>query len=259
MNKIEQVFQNQKCFIGFLTAGDPSLEKTVEYILTMEAAGVDLIEIGIPFSDPVAEGPVIERANERALKAGMNLVGVFEIVNRVRETSSIPLLFLTYLNPVYHYGYTNFFQKCKESKVDGIIIPDLPYEEKDEVQQIADEYDITLISLIAPTSKERIQQVVKEARGFVYAVSSLGVTGVRSEMGKELKDMVALIKTHTKTPCAVGFGIHTEEQGKNITKYADGIIVGSAIVKIIEEHKENASYHLREYIQKMKNSILENK
>lgn len=255
MSKINNAFANGKAFIAFVAAGDPTADKTVEFILAMEQAGADLVEIGIPFSDPVAEGLVIQQANARALSAGMNTNKVFEIVAQVRAQSNIPLVFLTYINPVLHYGYERFFTKCQELGVDGIIIPDLPYEEKSEIAIIANSHEVDIISLIAPTSEERIAQIAGEATGFVYVVSSMGVTGVRSEITTDLPSIVQTIKQVTDTPVAIGFGIHSPEQAAAMTKFADGAIVGSAIVKIIEEHGAQATEHLVKYVKRMKQAI----
>lgn len=255
MNRISKAFENGKAFIGFLTAGDPTLDKTEEFILTMEKSGVDLIEIGIPFSDPVAEGKVIQRANIRALSEGTTIDKIFEMVKSVREKSQVPLVFLTYLNPVFIYGYEAFFSKCKDIGIDGIIIPDLPFEEKEEIMLFCEKFHVNLISLIAPTSEQRISIIAREAKGFVYCVSSLGVTGVRSDIKTDLQSMISAVKKATKTPIAVGFGISTTEQASVISEYADGIIVGSAIVKIIEQCRENAGEHLERYITEIKTAI----
>lgn len=252
MSKIANAFKNGKAFIGFLTAGDPRIEKTVEFILAMEEAGCDLIEIGIPFSDPMAEGVVIQDANVRALKHNTTTDDVFDIVKAVRAKSDVPLVFLTYINPVFFYGYEKFFKKCNELGVDGIISPDLPYEEKGEIVDIARKNDVDVISLIAPTSKERIQKIASDASGFIYVVSSLGVTGMRSEIKTDLKSILEDIRDVTDLPLAVGFGINTPEQARNIGEIADGVIVGSAIVKIIEEHGEDATSVLKEYVSSMK-------
>lgn len=254
MSKITQVFKDNKAFIGFLTAGDPSKEKTIEYILAMEEAGADIIEIGIPFSDPIAEGPVIQNANTRALSREINTDDIFDLVADVRTESDVPLVFLTYINPVFSYGYENFFKRCKELKIDGIVIPDLPYEEKGEISEIAEEYGVDIISLIAPTSKDRIKMIAKDANGFIYLVSSMGVTGVRSEIKTNLEDIIGEIRKVTDMPVAVGFGINTPEQSKNISEIADGVIVGSAIVKIIEEHGNNSTQYIKDYVSKMKNA-----
>lgn len=255
MSKINNAFANGKAFIAFVTAGDPSADKTVEFILAMEQAGADLVEIGIPFSDPVAEGIVIQQANERALKGGISTDKVFEIVAKVRSQSAVPLVFLTYINPVLHYGYARFFAKCQELGVDGIIIPDLPYEEKSEIAAIAKAHGVDIISLIAPTSAERIAKIAAEATGFVYVVSSMGVTGVRSQITTDLPSIVQTIKQATDTPVAIGFGIHSPEQAAAMTEFADGAIVGSAIVKIIEEYGAQATEHLVEYVKSMKRAI----
>ena len=254
MSKIANAFKNGTAFIGFLTAGDPTIDKTIEYILAMEEAGCDLIEIGIPFSDPMAEGVVIQDANVRALKHDTTTDDVFEMVRRVREVTDIPLVFLTYINPVFFYGYEEFFKKCGELGIDGIISPDLPYEEKGEIKDIALKNDVDVISLIAPTSSERIKMIANDATGFIYVVSSLGVTGMRSEIKTDLNAILSDIREVTDLPLAVGFGINTPQQAEDISKIADGVIAGSAIVKIIEEHGENASEALKEYVSSMKNA-----
>ena len=252
MSKIANAFKNGKAFIGFLTAGDPTCEKTVEYILAMEEAGCDLIEIGIPFSDPMAEGVVIQDANVRALKHNTTTDDVFDIVEKVRAKTDVPIVFLTYINPVFFYGYEKFFKRCNDLGIDGIISPDLPFEEKGEIKDIALKNDVDVISLIAPTSKERIQKIASDATGFIYIVSSLGVTGMRSEIKTDLNAIIKDIRDVTDLPLAVGFGINTPEQATQIGQIADGVIVGSAIVKIIEQHGENAKEPLREYVSSMK-------
>lgn len=256
MSKINNAFKNGKAFIGFLTAGDPSLDKTQEFVLEMVRAGADLIEIGVPFSDPIAEGEVIQKANIRALNMGTTLDRIFETVAKIRQSTQIPIVFLTYLNPVFTYGYDHFFRNCSEYGVDGVIIPDIPYEEKEELIPFSEKYDIDIISLIAPTSEERISRISKDAKGFVYCVSSTGVTGVRKEIKTNLQSILTSIRNTTKVPAAVGFGISTPAQASEISKYADGIIVGSAIVKIIEEHGENAGKPLYDYVSKMKQAII---
>lgn len=255
MSRIENAFKNGKAFIGFLTAGDPSLDKTEEYVLKMAEAGADLIEIGIPFSDPIAEGTVIQEANIRALEGGATVQKVFETVKSIRSKTDVPLVFLTYLNPVFHYGYEEFLTKCNECGIDGIIIPDMPYEEKGEIVPIAKKHDVDIISMIAPTSSSRIEMIAKEATGFVYIVSSMGVTGVRSEIKTDLESIVDIVKKSTATKTAIGFGISTCEQAKHFSEFADGIIVGSAIVKIIAKYGKNAAEPLYEYVKAMKKSI----
>lgn len=255
MSKIQNAFADGKAFIAFLTAGDPYAGKTVDYVLAMEAAGADLIEIGIPFSDPTAEGVVIQDANIRALNAGMTTDGVFEIVEKIREKSEIPLVFLTYLNPVFHYGYERFFEKCERLGVDGIIIPDLPFEERGELSGIAGAHGVDVISMIAPTSRQRIQMIAKEATGFLYVVSSMGVTGVRSSIETDLASIVSSIRKVTTLPAAVGFGISTPGQAEEMAKVSDGAIVGSAIVKLIEKHGDRAESALTDYVREMKAAV----
>lgn len=255
MNKIAEAFQNKKAFIPFITAGDPSLEMTEQLLYTMQKAGADLIEIGIPFSDPVAEGVVIQEANERALKQGCTTDKIFDMLSRARERVTVPLVFLTYLNPIYTYGKERFMQKCAECKIDGLIVPDMPYEEREELQDVCKKYDIKIISLIAPTSKERIAMIASKAEGYLYCVSSLGVTGIRKEIKTDIADMVAHIREATDIPCAVGFGIASTEQAKEMAALSDGAIVGSAIVKLIGEYKENALAPVEDYVRMMKQAV----
>ncbi len=255
MSKIKNAFANGKAFIGFLTAGDPSLDKTEEFILSMVEAGADLIEIGIPFSDPIAEGKVIQRANVRALRFDPTLDKIFSMVKAIRLKTQIPIVFLTYLNPVYKYGYDHFFSECSNNGVDGVIIPDIPFEEKDELMPFSEKYSIDVISLIAPTSQERIAKIASSAQGYVYCVSSMGVTGIRREIKTDLSSILSDIRATTDVPIAVGFGISTPDQAAEISSYADGIIVGSAIVKIIEKHGENAAQPLFEYVRGMKEAM----
>lgn len=255
MSNISKAFKNTKAFIPFLTGGDPTIDKTEEYIYKMVEAGADIIEIGIPFSDPIAEGPVIQEANIRALKNGATPERIFEMVERVRTKTQVPIVFLTYLNPVFNYGYDKFFARCKKAGVDGIIIPDMPFEEKGELAEEAKKNGVDIISLIAPTSADRIQMIAKEAQGYVYVVSSLGVTGMRSEIKTDLKSIIDLVKQATDVPAAVGFGINTPEQAAEISKISDGVIVGSAIVKIIEKYGENAADEVYNYVKEMKDAI----
>ncbi|MDR1615595.1 MAG: tryptophan synthase subunit alpha [Syntrophomonadaceae bacterium] len=255
MSNIKHCFANGKAFIGFLTGGDPSLEKSEEFILEMVRGGADLVEIGVPFSDPIAEGPVIQAANIRALDAGSSVDKLFQLVRKVRRQTTVPIVFLTYLNPVYHYGYEEFFKTCRLAEVDGIIIPDLPYEEQGEVRPSALANEIDLISLVAPTSEDRIKEIAINASGFLYVVSSLGVTGVRKEITTDLPSLLQAVKAVSDIPAAVGFGINTPEQAAYISRLADGIIVGSAIVKIIEKHGNKAGRYLYEYVKNMKEAL----
>ena len=251
MSRIREAFEDKKAFIGFLTAGDPSLEKTEEFIVEMERAGAALIEIGIPFSDPIAEGPVIQDANVRALSApgGCTTDMVFDMVARVRKKVSVPLVFLTYLNPVFKYGYEAFCKKCRQVGVDGIIIPDMPYEERTDLSLTAKQYGVDIISMIAPTSADRIQMIAREATGYIYVVSSMGVTGVRSEITTDIDSIVKSIREVTDTPVAIGFGINTPKQAQKYNEIADGVIVGSAIVKIIAQYGANAGEHIYNYVR----------
>ena len=255
MNRIESAFKNKKAFIPFITAGYPNINKTEDFIYKMVSAGADLIEIGIPFSDPVAEGPVIQESSQKALAAGTNLDKIFDLVKKVRKTVNIPLVFMTYVNPVFRYGYDNFFKQCSVIGIDGIIIPDLPFEEKNEISEYAKKYDIKIVSLIAPTSQQRIEDIAKEAEGFLYVVSSMGVTGVRTEIKTDLKSIVDSVKKVTSVPTAIGFGIHSPEQANKMSKISDGVIVGSAIIKIIKQYGTDADNYIYDYVKSMKDSM----
>ncbi|MDO4283976.1 MAG: tryptophan synthase subunit alpha [Eubacteriales bacterium] len=251
MTRIGKAFDHGKAFIAFVTGGDPDLETTARLLPAMEQAGADLIEIGIPFSDPVAEGPVIQEANERALSAGCTTDRLFETVKKSRESVTVPMVFLTYLNPIFHYGAERFLGRCAECGIDGLIVPDMPYEEKGELQELCEKYGVDIISMIAPTSKDRIRMIAREAKGFVYCVSSLGVTGVRREITTDVGEMTALVREVTDTPCAVGFGISTPEQARAMAAVSDGAIVGSAIVKIVAQHGRDCVPYVEEYIRSM--------
>lgn len=255
MSKIKNAFEKGKAFIGFVTAGDPNLEVSEQIMLSMAKAGCDLIEIGIPFSDPIAEGPVIQEANLRSLSQGTTTDKVFALTKRVSSQVDIPLVYMTYLNVLFKYGYDQFLQKAKNAGISGVIIPDLPYEEKEELQSVAVNYDIDVISLIAPTSEDRIKMIASDAKGFVYTVSSLGVTGTRSEIKTDLDSITKAIKEVTDIPVAIGFGINTPEQAKKFSHIADGVIVGSAIVKIIAEHGVNSPGKVYDYVKSMKDAI----
>ncbi|MDR1122602.1 MAG: tryptophan synthase subunit alpha [Endomicrobium sp.] len=257
MNRITGIFKNNKALITYLTAGDPDTSKTEEYILTMALNGSDLIEIGIPFSDPVADGETIRNAMVRALSKNINLYDIFDIVANVRKKIDIPLVFMTYLNPIFFYGYEKFFKRCKQVELDGIIVPDMPIEEQEEIKCFAKKYGITIITMIAPTSKKRISFLAKQAdEGFIYLVSSLGVTGVRNRITTDIRAIVSEIKKVTDIPVAVGFGISNASQAKEIAKYADGVIIGSAVVKIIEQRKGNTITKLANYTSEIKKAIL---
>ena len=256
MNKrIAEAFANGKAFIPFLTCGDPSLEVTEQLIYAMEEAGADLIELGIPFSDPTAEGPVIQAANVRALSGGVTTDKIFDMVKRLRQNTKIPMVFMTYANVVFSYGTERFIQKAASLGMDGLILPDVPFEEKEEFDSVCKKYGLDLISLIAPTSHERITQIANEAEGFVYCVSSLGVTGMRSAITTDIGAMVQLVKAAKDIPCAVGFGISTPEQAAAMAAKSDGAIVGSAIVKLCGQYKEACVPYVKEYVKSMKDAV----
>ncbi len=255
MNKIHQAFENGKAFIPFITCGDPDLETTAAAVRAAVANGADLIELGIPFSDPTAEGPVIQGANIRALRGGIKTKHIFEFVRELRRDVTVPMVFMTYANVVFSYGAEKFISTCAEVGIDGLILPDIPFEEKEEFLPICSQYDVALISLIAPTSANRIGMIAKEAEGFIYLVSSLGVTGERSEIKTDLRSIVELIRANTDVPCAIGFGISTPEQAKQMASISDGAIVGSAIVRLLEKHGKDAPKYIGEYVKSMKDAI----
>ncbi len=255
MSKIADAFRDNKAFIGFLTAGDPDLETTKRIIKKMAEAGCSLVEIGIPFSDPIAEGPVIQNANIRALKNNVTTDDVFDMVRELKKDISIPMVFMTYLNVLFKYGYDRFLQNASDAGICGVIIPDMPYEEKEELQSVAKNYGIEVVSLIAPTSEDRIKTIAKDAEGFIYTVSSLGVTGVRSEIKTDLDSITKAIREVTDVPVAIGFGINTPEQAHMYSQIADGVIVGSAIVKIIEQYGTDAPDKVYEYVKSMVDAI----
>lgn len=255
MSKIKSAFANGKAFIPFITCGDPDLETTEKIVCAAAENGADLIELGIPFSDPTAEGPVIQGANIRALAGGVTTDKIFDMVKRLRKSVTIPMVFMTYANVVFSYGAERFISTCNEIGIDGLILPDLPFEEKEEFLPLCKKYDVDLISLVAPTSADRISMIAKEASGFIYIVSSLGVTGTRSEITTNLGSIIDVIRQSTDVPCAIGFGISTPEQAAKMAAVSDGAIVGSAIIKIIEEYGKDAAKPVGEYIRSMKNAI----
>jgi tryptophan synthase alpha chain len=255
-DRIQNAFSNGKAFIPFVTCADPDISLTEELVLAMVDSGADLVELGLPFSDPIAEGPVIQQADERALASGFKIHDLFTLIERLRNHTQIPLVCMTYLNPVYRYQKDRFLMSAKQAGLDGMIIPDLPYEEQGEIKGSCKTHEIKLISMISPTSRERIITVSKNSEGFLYCVSSLGVTGMRASLTDNAKEMVELAKAHSNTPCAVGFGIHTPEQAYLIASYADGIIVGSAIMNIIAEKGSESVQPVSRYVQQMKQAIM---
>lgn len=255
MSRIAKAFENGKAFIPFITCGDPDLETTAAAVRAAVKSGADLIELGIPFSDPTAEGPVIQGANIRALKGGVKTDMIFELVRELRSDVTVPMVFMTYANVVFSYGAEKFISTCAEIGIDGLILPDIPFEEKEEFLPVCRRYDVALISLIAPTSENRIGMIAKEAEGFIYIVSSLGVTGMRSEINTDLESIVSVIRQNTDVPCAVGFGISTPEQAKKMAAVSDGAIVGSAIIRFLERYGSDAPMYIGEYIKEMKAAV----
>ena len=255
MSNIRKAFENGKAFIPFITCGDPDLETTAAVVRAAAANGADLIELGIPFSDPTAEGPVIQGANLRALSGGVTTDKIFDLVKELRRDVEVPMVFMTYANVVFSYGTERFISTCREIGIDGLILPDVPYEEKEEFLPICRRYGVDLISLIAPTSEDRIAMIAREAEGFLYIVSSLGVTGVRSEIKTDLGAIVETVRQNTDIPCAIGFGISTPEQAAKMAGISDGAIVGSAIVRLIGEHGKDAPEYVGEYVRGMKEAL----
>ena len=256
MSNIYKAFENKKAFIPFITCGDPDLDTTIEIVRAAVRAGADLIELGIPFSDPTAEGPVIQAANVRALRGGVTTDKIFDMVRTLRKDISVPMVFMTYANVVYSYDADKFIKTCSEIGIDGLILPDLPFEEKGEFLDICHTYGVDLISLIAPTSENRISMIAKEAEGFLYIVSSLGVTGTRTEIKTDLASIVEVVRKNTDIPCAIGFGISTPEQAKKMAGISDGAIVGSAIIKIMEKYGKDSPKYVEEYIASMKEAVV---
>ncbi len=255
MSRIHQAFENGKAFIAFITCGDPDLETTAAAVRAAAENGADLIELGIPFSDPTAEGPVIQGANLRALQGGVTTDRVFGLVRELRRDVFVPMVFMTYANVVYSYGAERFLRSCSEIGIDGLILPDVPFEEKEEFLPFCHRYGVDLVSLIAPTSENRIAEIAEEAEGFLYIVSSLGVTGTRSEITTDLDAIVSVVRQHTAIPCAVGFGISTPEQAKKMAGLSDGAIVGSAIIKLLAQYGKDAPPKIGTYVKTMKDAL----
>ena len=256
MSRTRAAFARGKAFIPFLTAGDPDLATTKELILVMAQAGADLIEIGIPFSDPIAEGPVIQAADIRALSGGVTTDDILAMVAEVRRETEVPLAFMTYMNPIYTYGVERFMQGAARAGIDAVIVPDVPFEEKAELDNAAKAHDVDVISMIAPTSRERVRMIAAEATGFLYCVSSLGVTGERSAISTEIGDMIALVREVSDIPCAIGFGISTPEQAAEMAAISDGAIVGSAIVRLIAQHGRDSAPYVAEFARQMKAAVM---
>ena len=255
MSKIQSAFENGKAFIAFITCGDPDAETTVAAVRAAVENGADLIELGIPFSDPTAEGPVIQGANLRALRGGMTTDKVFDIVRTLRQDVTVPMVFMTYANVVFSYGAERFISTCRQIGIDGLILPDLPFEEKEEFLPLCRTYGVDLISLIAPTSENRIAMIAREAQGFLYLVSSLGVTGTRQEITTDLASIVSVVRQNTTVPCAIGFGISTPEQARKMADLSDGAIVGSAIIRLLEKYGKDAPAYIGAYVKSMKDAL----
>ena len=255
MSNIAKAFENKKAFIPFITCGDPDLETTGKLVKEAVKNGASLVELGIPFSDPTAEGPVIQGANLRALEGGVTTDKIFDFVRELRKEVTVPMVFMTYANVVFSYGSEAFIKTCSEIGIDGIILPVLPFEEKEEFLPECHKYGVDLISLIAPTSKDRVAMIAKEAEGFIYLVSSLGVTGTRTEINTDLDSIVKIIRENTSVPCAIGFGISTPEQAKKMASISDGAIVGSAIIKIMEKYGKESPAYVGEYVKSMTDAL----
>lgn len=256
MIKIGTAFDHGKAFIAFVTGGDPTLEVTERLVPAMAEAGADLIEIGLPFSDPIAEGIVIQDANERALSNGCTTDRLFDMVSRISPKLRVPLVFLTYLNPIFTYGKEKFMRRCAETGISGLIIPDMPFEEKSELKAVCAKYGVDIVSMIAPTSRGRISMIAREASGFVYCVSSMGVTGVRGKITTDIGSMIRLVKSVTDVPAAIGFGIATPQQAKEMAAFSDGAIVGSAIVRLVAQHGKDCVGPVCDYVRSMKAAVL---
>lgn len=248
---LRKVF-SRRAFIPFITCGDPDIQTTEKLIRSMATAGADLIELGIPFSDPIAEGPVIQNADVRALISNTTTDDIFDMAMRIRKDLDVPMLVMTYFNPVFVYGCDRFLQRCEDAGICAIIVPDLPYEEKGDIQQYCTKHGVKLISMIAPTSEDRIQEIASHAEGFLYIVSSLGVTGTRTQFSSNIEEMVKAVRACTDIPCAIGFGISTPEQAREMTDFADGAIVGSAIVKIIAQHGRDSIPYVGKFVLDMR-------
>ncbi len=257
MSRIASAFMNGKAFIPFITCGDPDTETTAAAVRAAAENGADLIELGIPFSDPTAEGPVIQGANLRALEGGITTARVFDLVRELRRDVTVPFVFMTYANVVFSYGAERFMSACRDAGVDGLILPDLPFEEKGEFLPVCRKYGIDLISLIAPTSADRVSMIASEAEGFIYVVSSLGVTGTRREITTDLGSIIGTVRRSTSVPCAVGFGISDPAQAKKMAALSDGAIVGSAIIKILEKYGREAPPRIGAFVRAMKDAVME--
>ncbi|HHY80494.1 MAG TPA: tryptophan synthase subunit alpha [Thermoanaerobacter sp.] len=255
MNRIDKKFEalkgeGRKALITFITAGDPDIETTYDIVLALEEAGSDIIELGIPYSDPLADGPTIQASSQRALNKGVKIPDIMKIVEKIRLKSDIPLVYLVYYNSIFKYGIQKFLKESKDVGIDGLIIPDLPIEERKDISEEADKYDIYLIPLVAPTSKERIKLITQNGKGFVYCVSITGVTGAREDIETDIEEYMKMVSQYTNMPKAIGFGISTPEMAKKLKDFSDGIIVGSALVERIAK-----GYNKSEMLQEVKSFV----
>ena len=255
MSRIAEAFAKHKAFIPFITCGDPDLETTRRIVCALAESGADLIELGIPFSDPTAEGPVIQEADNRALSGGVTTDQILDLAKELRKTVKVPMVFMTYANVIFSYGTERFLARAKEAEIDGLILPDVPFEEKEEFAAACEAYGLDLISMIAPTSKQRIRMIAKEAKGFIYVVSSMGVTGVRTKITTDIGALIKEVRSVSQIPCAVGFGISTPEQAAQMAALSDGAITGSAIVRLIAEHGKNCVEPVSEYVKRMSEAV----
>jgi tryptophan synthase alpha chain len=256
MSRIVNAFKkDKKAFIAFIMGGDPDIETTEKLILAMAETGVDLFEIGIPFSDPAADGPIIQAASVRALEKGCTADDLLSMVKRLREKIDIPIVFLTYANSIFAYGKERFMERCRDSGIDGVVVPDIPYEEKDELADVCAKYSIAQIPIVAPTSKERTETIAKDAEGFIYCVSTLGVTGIRDEIRTNMSEIIARVRKVSDIPCAIGFGISTPEQARDMSSVSDGAIIGTSIVKIVGEYGRDCIEPVRQYVARIRDAI----
>ena len=257
MSRLSKLSKENKLFIPFIVCGDPDVETTKEIVLSCVKAGADVIELGIPFSDPMAEGPVIMNAYDRAIKAGTTTTKVINMLSEIRTQVDIPLVFMTYANVVYAYksGIEDFVKEAAAAGIDALILPDVSFEDKAEFSDICDRYNVDFISLIAPSSEDRIEMIAREAKGFLYCVSSLGVTGVRENIDTDIDSMIQRVRKVSQIPCAIGFGISTPKQAKLMADKADGVIVGSGIVSLCEEYGKEAPVKVFEYVRSMKEEL----
>lgn len=255
MNKIENAFKCGKALIGFVTAGDPSLETTEDVIFRMIEGGCDMIEIEIPFSDPVAEGPVIQSANVRAINNEITTDKVFDLVKRVSEQTDVPIVLMAYLNVLFKYGYDKFLEKAEKCGISGVIVPDLPYEEKAELETVADKFGITVLPFVAPATEGRIKTISAEAKGCINAMSTMGYRSKDDMVVSSSAEIVKCVKAVTEVPVVIAVGVETPEDAREYTAYADGIVLNSSIIELIEKYGEQAPEAVYDYVKSVKNAI----